>query len=489
MSALRSLLRPATRHLRPIRDLLLWVLRDRRRWMKVKQLGLFDAEWYASAHCDVRDSGADPFEHYIIHGWREGRVPSERFRLVRVVPALKSLEPQGGNPLLRILELVECGRLSESELEPLRRPVRAHRRVAHATHREGVLLSGYLHAEIGLGQAARLLSHAMDMARVPLSLRDVPIPGRDRQRGFETKESADGRRVGLWVMGMEAAGARRYPGAEVGRRVLYPYWELASVPQAWHAAIREFDGVWAPSSIVAGALRSMGIDAPLVRQPVIIPPESSLVPISGASEPLSVLTYLDFDSFSARKNVRAAVTAFRTAFPRGNRARMTVKVRGTGGAADRAWLASQVEDDGRIELIDATLQWHEVDALVRGCDVFVSLHRSEGFGFGAAEALVHAKAVVSTDYGGTVDFITHETGYPVSCTMIPVGRGEYVDWQGQRWADPSIEHAAEMLRQIDRDRSAAAAKGHAGRAWMAAHHAPAVVGCVIRELLARESDG
>ena len=53
-----------------------------------------------------------------------------------------------------------------------------------------------------------------------------------------------------------------------------------------------------------------------------------------------------------------------------------------------------------------------MDALMQSCDVFISLHRSEGFGFGAAEALAAGKAVVATDYAGTTDFITADTGYP-----------------------------------------------------------------------------
>lgn len=484
MSSFRDLLRPVMQRLRPMRDRAALLLRNRRSWAEVERLRLFDGHWYTSTHDDVGAARADPFIHYMIHGWREGRSPSPRFALRRHLPSLRSLDLQRANPLLQILSLVKGGHVSEIELELLRPRGRMRGGATRGEREDGVLLSGYFNSEIGLGQSARLLAHAMDMARVPLSLRDVPIPDRANERGFETKLSGGARRVGVWVLGMDWAGLRRYPQASVDRRVLYPFWELASVPEEWRAAVREFDAVWAPSSIIANALRSMGIEAPLIRQPVMIPVASDLVPIRAAPAPLSVLTYLDFDSFAARKNVRAAVTAFRAAFPRGHPARMTVKVRGAGGDADRAWLASQVRDDGRIRAIDTTLQWHEVNALVRDCDVFVSLHRSEGFGFGAAEALVQGKAVVSTDYGGTVDFITPETGYPVSCQMIRVQRGQYLGWRGQQWADPSIDHAAELLRRIDRDRAEASAKGRAGRAWMDVHHSPSAVGRAIRDWLA-----
>jgi glycosyltransferase involved in cell wall biosynthesis len=255
------------------------------------------------------------------------------------------------------------------------------------------------------------------------------------------------------------------------------------VPRAFRRDLLSLDAAWAPSTPIAGALRSVGVDASLVRQPVAIPPDARLAPIRAGDRPLAVLTYLDFDSFPARKNVRAAVTAFQRAFPLGHPASLTVKVRGSAGGDDRTWLASQAADDRRIRVIDATLQWSQVEELVRACDVFLSMHRSEGFGFGAAEAMAHAKAVVSTDHGGTTDFVTDVTGFPVACSLVPVRRGEYPAWRGQRWAEPSVDHAAELLRSIDVDRASAAERGRLGRAWMAQHHSPAAVGRTIRAWL------
>lgn len=349
---------------------------------------------------------------------------------------------------------------------------------------DGVEVVGFVRSEIGIGQAARLLHRAMESAGIPLSARDLPIPGRAGERGFDDRLSSwVPRRVSVAVTGLDRAGVRRWPRRPGTLRVAFPFWELAEVPRAFRRDLLSLDAAWAPSTLIAGALRSVGVDASLVRQPVAIPPDDRLVPIRAGGEPLAVLTYLDFDSFPARKNVRAAVTAFRRAFPPGHPASLTVKVRGTAGGDDRAWLAAQAFEDRRIRVIDATLQWSQIEELVRACDVFLSMHRSEGFGFGAAEALAHAKAVVSTDHGGTTDFVTDVTGFPVACSMVPVRRGEYPAWKGQRWAEPSVDHAAELLRSIDADRALAAARGRLGRAWMEQHHSPVAVGRTIRAWL------
>ena len=42
--------------------------------------------------------------------------------------------------------------------------------------------------------------------------------------------------------------------------------------------------------------------------------------------------------------------------------------------------------------------------LIHCCDVYVSLHRAEGFGLGMAEAMKMGKAVIATNYSGNTDF-------------------------------------------------------------------------------------
>ena len=149
----------------------------------------------------------------------------------------------------------------------------------------------------------------------------------------------------------------------------------------------------------------------------------------------------------------------------------------------RKWLTETASADSRIEIVDKTLNRHEMDALMQGCDVFISLHRSEGFGFGAAEALAAGKAVVATDYAGTTDFITPETGYPVAYDLVSLKKGDYPGWEGQAWAEPKLEAAVAALRSIYEDRSTARAKALRGQALLREQFAPSAVGARVRELL------
>jgi glycosyltransferase involved in cell wall biosynthesis len=90
----------------------------------------------------------------------------------------------------------------------------------------------------------------------------------------------------------------------------------------------------------------------------------------------------------------------------------------------------------------------QIQRLISECNVFISLHRSEGFGFGPAEAMSLGKIVIATDYGGTKDFVNPETGFPIQYKLTPVGQQDYFHYENQVWADPDIDHAASVLQFI-----------------------------------------
>lgn len=66
-------------------------------------------------------------------------------------------------------------------------------------------------------------------------------------------------------------------------------------------------------------------------------------------------------------------------------------------------LQAQAAEDPRITLIEESLPRDQLLALYGCCDVFLSMHRSEGFGPGMAEALQLGVDVIATDFGGNTD--------------------------------------------------------------------------------------
>ena len=102
---------------------------------------------------------------------------------------------------------------------------------------------------------------------------------------------------------------------------------------------------------------------------------------------------------------------------------------------------------------------NEIKNLIRVSDVFVSLHRSEGFGRGMAEAMALGKPAIATGYSGNLDFMVPGTGLLVDYDLVPVAPGAYPHGDGQAWADASPEHASRLLEQLMDDPGGGAGHG------------------------------
>ena len=109
-----------------------------------------------------------------------------------------------------------------------------------------------------------------------------------------------------------------------------------------------------------------------------------------------------------------------------------------------------------VHVVDRYVSTEDRDALVAGCDCYVSLHRAEGFGLTLAETLARGKPVIATGFSGNTDFMTEENSFLVDYTLARVGKdGENYPPDGH-WADPDLDHAAELMRQVYRDQEARA---------------------------------
>jgi glycosyltransferase involved in cell wall biosynthesis len=441
---------------------------------------LFKSAWYRNYNQDVDFSEISALKHYKKYGWKQGRPPSPFFNEEKYQSIAPDYQNGTRNPIEDAIDRLESGSIKKGDLKKLLRGA-PREESGSGFLKNGISISGYLKSEVGVGQAARNIVAAVDFALISSSLHDLPLKGRDSDTRYadRVQESRD-RKNNLVVIAIHEIPSQKYELRSDVKSILYPFWELSKIPANLRTYIDQYDEIWAPSQFIASMFSGYDKKVILVRQAVIVP---QVVTHKNSNDRLKFLTYYDFDSFITRKNIKAPILAFQKAFPAQRDVSLTVKARGKDDKGAREWLQEKAAGDSRIKIIDKTVTRADVDRLIMECDAFISLHRSEGFGFGAAEALAAGKAVVSTDYSGTTDFITQDTGYPISYDIISVKEGEYPYWQDQVWADPHLESAVEALRRIYHHRDEAVQKGLAGRNLMIEQYSPAVIGKLIKRLI------
>ncbi|GAA2820638.1 glycosyltransferase family 4 protein [Crossiella cryophila] len=335
----------------------------------------------------------------------------------------------------------------------------------------GVNLLGHLTAELGVGELGRALHKAVHAAGIPTAtvVEDFLVNNRT---AIERPTSLGAPRYPLSVLCINAdtttLAVDLYPQLFHQRyRIGVWSWELDEFPPSMHRAYELVDEIWTISEFCRAAI-SAHTDKPVKVFPIPIsdpgPPNRGRR-LPGA--PLRFLFAFDFNSIAARKNPWGLVEAFRLAFPDDPDVRLVVKaINGElhPGAAER--LRTLIGADPRIELVERYLSVAELAALYDESDCYVSLHRSEGFGFTVAEAMIRGLPVISTDYSGTAEFLDAVTGYPVPFEFTQVGEGWEPYPATARWAEPDPAAAARAMRRVADDPEHAAAVGRAGREYI-----------------------
>lgn len=296
-----------------------------------------------------------------------------------------------------------------------------------------------------------------------------------------------------------------YLRASDNRRLIASwFWELPSVPERFRSQIHRVDEIWTASNFVRDVFRRY-TERPIRVVPCVVEPsiDTSRTRRDFGIPAKAVTCLFSFDANStlARKNPRAVIEAFRRAVPRaarGTSATLVMKSINLRHAPEaQHFLEHELASVSGV-MIDDDLSPGEMGALIAMNDIYVSLHRSEGFGLGMAEAMYFGRPVVGTAYSGNIDFMSASNSFPVSYRLVEASPGdlrfnpgaELVYEYGQLWAEANVDEAAHRLRFLIADRDARERIGLRGHRTIVERYGTKQVGRALRKaLLGESSDG
>jgi hypothetical protein len=327
------------------------------------------------------------------------------------------------------------------------------------------ILSHFCHPS-GIQQAALWTKAALERAGLRTSCRDVPVPrrtypvNREEWLGVETFPVTILTHAGTpyFTSAYQRSGLHRRAGVY---RIAYWAWELERVPSDWSAAAAQVDEIWSPTPFVARAMRSsMSLPVYEMLPGVEVGPvETVSREAFGIPETHCLFLFMfDLHSQLHRKNPEGVTRAFKKAFRASDKASLVIKT--SGGDIHSSDLAT-LERICRVEnvvLIHELLSRERAYGVIEMCDCFVSLHRSEGFGLGMAEAMLLGKPVIATGYSGNLAFMNRKNSLLVDYKMVEILEDRPIYTRGNHWAEPSVEHAASLMRHVYENRDEATAR-------------------------------
>ena len=339
----------------------------------------------------------------------------------------------------------------------------------------GINVTGYVSSNVSLGITARHFIKLFLDHGIPVAIRDLDYGRSEKGRDFQYRDlmikpgedppySVNMFFLALWQIPRLASELSREFLRDDRFNTALLWYEVPWLAPIYREALSLFDVILCGSSFVKSIfdtyVRST-FTFPC-RHPIYFPEG-----ISSARDQFHLpegkcifISSFDPHSDPERKNPMAVIDAFQTAFVDGRRnVHLVVKLNNADvstGGMEPDQVVGELERrcgrDPRIDILAMSLDYREVLSLYAACDVFVSLHRSEGLGMAPLECMLLGKPVIATAWSGNMSYMTHRNTCLVSYELIPYSGMGADGSRGLRkramWADPSVAEAAEWMRLL-----------------------------------------
>jgi glycosyltransferase involved in cell wall biosynthesis len=333
--------------------------------------------------------------------------------------------------------------------------------VVESNFDNGINIIGYLDAELGVGEAARLAIKALNSAEVPVSTITYSKTISRQNLSFKSDNTLKYRPLLMAVNADQIEVCQRELGIEAitSRYIIGQwFWELEEFPDHYQRSFDFVDELWAPTEFIANCLRAKApkkipihhMSLPLLK-PEIDP--SFRRQRIGLDNQFMFLFTFDFFSVAKRKNPVGVIDAYCRAFPVQNDTVLVLKtINGHHRLNELEKLRWHARKRSDILIVDEYFSPQEVAGLMASADAYISLHRSEGLGLTMAESMLLGTPVIATGYSGNLDFMNDQNSILIPWKKAKVGSGADSYSPDAYWAEPSIEHAADAMKRLVDDR-------------------------------------
>lgn len=156
-----------------------------------------------------------------------------------------------------------------------------------------------------------------------------------------------------------------------------------------------------------------------------------------------------FRNLEDRGGIQYAIQAYLEEFTNKDNVELIIKINPAYPVGDLNSLIKNLSpnrtDLPSIQFIIQNIPYDKLVNLYNQCNVFVSSTRAESFNLPCLEAMACGLPVITTNFGGQIDYVNKENGWLISGELTDV-KHEVV-YEGCKWLTPNIKELRKAMRE------------------------------------------
>ena len=355
----------------------------------------------------------------------------------------------------------------------------------------------------GFADEARNFVLGIDDAGLPVHLKPIPWDVPDTELDSKTRERLESlthRSLSPEFICVNQFLPTQVPLAEAAKvNVCRTMFESDRIPAEWIDACNGYDYLWVPSEFHVAAFARSRVDESKLR----VLPEAidegvyrrSVSPLWPKDDPgftflstfvwqprkaWDILLEAYCREFSSDENVSLILKVF----PDRDQSPADIEAETWGFIQDRFGLSR--EEAPAIRIVHDSIPVNDMPRLYHSADCFVLPTRGEGWGRPLMEAMACGLPVIAPTFGGQSAFMNADNAYIVDHTVVPVSpkvAEQYPKFAGHNWAEPSLSHLRQLMREVYSQPSQSRATGARAREHILSNFGRDQVGDWIRSII------
>lgn len=245
------------------------------------------------------------------------------------------------------------------------------------------------------------------------------------------------------------------------KNVGFSMFETDRIPQKWVQACNKMDAMLVPCKWNVETFTDSGVFKPIYNVPIGINPikqvDELALPPAIAEDHKDIYKFYSIFEWTERKNPKALLHAYYSAFTGRDDVVLFIKTyKGEDTPENRASIMSEVESITnnlklkhypKVVMMLDIMTDEEMSRLHHTCDCFVLPTRGEGVGLPTLEAMAHGKPVITTNFGGSLEFCTHNNSILIDGQPTFVYNMPWIDvYEGDMtWYEPNVAQLSDKM--------------------------------------------